>query len=145
MADLLAELNTSLQRSLDKLKNGQEGRDIYAALHNHIHDSLPEREVYEQSAKVVDLLYETLQLLEPSTLVLADFFFGYSKTKCLCTAVEFDIPGVLRNGPKPIAQIATESGARPDRLGQVLRLLVNQYVWAPPHPQPIRKKGLTSH
>lgn len=126
MADLLTELHTSLQRSLDKLKNGQEGRDIHAALHNH--NSLPEREVYDQSAKIVDLLYETLQLLEPSTLVLADFFFGYSKTKCLCTAVEFDIPGILRNGPKPIAQIATESGTRPDRLGQVLRLLVNQCV-----------------
>ncbi|KAK7746485.1 hypothetical protein SLS53_002444 [Cytospora paraplurivora] len=126
MADVLVDLVASLCRCLDTLKNGEAGRDIHRALHGH--EGLPDKAAYERSAQAVDLLHETLQLLEPSTLVLADHFFGYTKTKCLCAAVELDIPDILKEEPKPIARISKESGANPERLAQVLRSLVNHVL-----------------
>lgn len=128
MSKVLDDLIASLQRSLSVLKSGPEGRAIHLGLHDP--DCLPDSALHAKAALAVDLLHETQQLLEPSTLVLADHFLGYVKTKCLVTAVELDIPGVLADGPKTTPQIAAASSARPDRLAQVLRLLVNHGVFA---------------
>ncbi|KAH8888281.1 PLP-dependent transferase [Thozetella sp. PMI_491] len=128
MSNLLSDLIVSLQRSLEGLKHGKEGRDIYRSLHDP--QELPDKQLYAQASQAVDLLYEIQQLLEPSTLILADHFLGYVKAKCLCTAVELDVPGLLQGGPKDIDQIAAASGARPDRLGRVLRLLVTHGIFA---------------
>lgn len=54
---------------------------------------------------------------------------GYLNTKCLCAAVEFKIPDLLAEGPRSVTQLAQISGAREDRLRQVLRLLHNNGIF----------------
>ena len=50
--------------------------------------------------------------------------------KCLCAAIEYDIPDALREGPKTLHDLAIASGARPNRLGQIQRILVNENIFA---------------
>jgi hypothetical protein len=55
---------------------------------------------------------------------------GYMDTKALCAAVELNIPDILVEGPKSFSDLAEASGARPDRFRQIMRVLVNNGIFA---------------
>lgn len=55
---------------------------------------------------------------------------GYINCKCLCAAVELDVPDILRSGSKTLEEIAIASDARPDRLRQVMRVLYNDGIFS---------------
>lgn len=54
---------------------------------------------------------------------------GYLNSKCLTVAIDFDIPDLLRGGPKSVVDLALLCSARPDRLRQVLRVLRNNGIF----------------
>lgn len=50
--------------------------------------------------------------------------------KCLCSAVELKVPDILReHGPLTVDELASTSGARADRLRQVLRIPHNNGIF----------------
>lgn len=51
-------------------------------------------------------------------------------TKCLSAAVELHIPDILSKGPKTLDSLAKESGARADRLRQIMRILYNNGIFS---------------
>lgn len=51
-------------------------------------------------------------------------------TKALCAAVELNIPDILDKGPKSFTDLVEASDARPDRFRQVMRVLVNNGIFA---------------
>jgi gliotoxin/aspirochlorine biosynthesis O-methyltransferase len=51
-------------------------------------------------------------------------------SKCLCAAVELGVPDILSKAPMTLADLAEASGARPDRLRQVLRVLYNLGIFS---------------
>ena len=57
-------------------------------------------------------------------------FTGYVNTKCLCAAVEFNIPDLLEKGPRTADDLAQSSHARADRLRQVLRVLHSNGIFS---------------
>ncbi|KAL2869632.1 O-methyltransferase gliM [Aspergillus lucknowensis] len=128
MESTLKILGASLQEALSQL-TGPLNKERLATLHDHSEGRLVDANLDEIAAHTIDLLHQVEQLLEPSSLVLADHFLGYLNTKCLCAAVEFHIPDILVEGPKSVLQLARLSGARADRLGQVLRLLRNNGIF----------------
>ena len=141
----LVHLIDSLQSTLKVLK-GDANTQLKSALHNH--ERLPDKQMANLASRAIDLLHETEQLLEPGPSVLADHFLGwclslippnpcmlilriegYVNSKCLCAAVSLKIPDILRGGPKTLPDLAITSGARPDRLRQVLRVLYNNGIF----------------
>ncbi|MCJ1380193.1 hypothetical protein MMC17_003296 [Xylographa soralifera] len=127
MENTLTHLIDSLQSSL-KLLKGKSNEELVAALHDH--NKLPDKHVASLAREAVDLLHETEQLLEPGPLVLADHFLGYINCKCLCAAVELNIPDILGSGSKTLTELAAASNARQDRLGQVMRILRNDGIFS---------------
>ncbi|KAL5356677.1 hypothetical protein BJX96DRAFT_187400 [Aspergillus floccosus] len=128
MEPTLKILGASLQEALSQL-TGPLNKERLEALHDHSEGRLVDANLGEVAAHTIDLLHQVEQLLEPSSLVLADHFLGYLNTKCLCAVVEFRIPDLLVDSPKSVLQLAQLSGARADRLGQVLRLLRNNGIF----------------
>ncbi|KAL6235268.1 hypothetical protein BDW75DRAFT_230451 [Aspergillus navahoensis] len=128
MESTLKVLRASLQEAVSQL-TGPLNNERLKALHDHSEGKLADANLGEVAASTIDLLHQVEQLLEPSTLVLADHFLGYLNTKCLCAAVEFHIPDLLVKGHRSVAQLAQLSGAREDRLRQVLRLLHNNGIF----------------
>ncbi|KAL2842716.1 pyridoxal phosphate-dependent transferase [Aspergillus pseudoustus] len=124
----LSILSAALKVASAQLQ-GPLNAERLAALHNHSEGKLPDVALGELAGKTIDLLHQIEQLLEPSSLVLADHFLGYLNSKCLCAAVEFHIPDLLANGPRTLAELAQLSGAREDRLRQVLRVLHNNGIF----------------
>lgn len=58
------------------------------------------------------------------------FLSGYMNTKCLCAAVELQIPDILReHSPLSVEELASKSGARSDRLEQILNVLQNNGIF----------------
>jgi hypothetical protein len=55
---------------------------------------------------------------------------GYTQTKCLVVVVDLHIPDLLSTGPQTVSQLASVSGSRPDRLGQVLLTLHNNGIFS---------------
>ncbi|KAL4886431.1 S-adenosyl-L-methionine-dependent methyltransferase [Aspergillus karnatakaensis] len=128
MEATLSILNASLQEAVAQLK-GPLNAERLAALHDHDEGKLPDAALSDLAARTVDLLHEAEQLLEPSSLVLADHFLGYLSTKCLCAAVEFHIPDLLASGPLTLSELSEKSKTRKNRLRQVLRLLHNNGIF----------------
>lgn len=55
---------------------------------------------------------------------------GYVNAKCICSAVELKVPDILKGrGPLTVDELASASGARADRLRQVLRILYNNGIF----------------
>ncbi|KAL3484362.1 O-methyltransferase-domain-containing protein [Aspergillus germanicus] len=129
MEATLSILSASLKEARSQLQ-GPLNAERLAALHDHREGKLPDAALSELAAQTIDLLHQVERLLEPSSLVLADHFLGYLNSKCLCAAVEFHIPDLLANGPQTLAKLAQLSGAREDRLRQVLRMLHNNGIFA---------------
>ncbi|KAF3396055.1 1-aminocyclopropane-1-carboxylate synthase 6 [Penicillium rolfsii] len=129
MDSTLETLNGHLASVLDLLRGGLN-KELHSRLHNQEKGVLPDKGLAELSFKTIDLLHSIEQLLEPSQLALADHFFGYMNTKCLCAAVELQVPDILRdNGPLSVEELASKSGARSDRLEQVLNVLQNNGIF----------------
>ena len=80
----LIHLIDSVQSTLKILKG-----DAKDQLNQFLHDSrkLPEKKIANLASQAIDILHETQQLLEPSSLVLADHFLGiklkYVFSNCL--------------------------------------------------------------
>ncbi|GIJ86443.1 hypothetical protein Asppvi_005332 [Aspergillus pseudoviridinutans] len=129
MEATLSVLCSSLQEITTQL-SGPLHSEVQASLHDHSEGNLPDAKLGQLAARTIDLLHQVEQLLEPSSVVLADHFLGYLNTKCLCAAVELRIPNLLAQGPQSVAEVARLSGAREDRLRQVLRLLHNNGIFA---------------
>ncbi|KAL3459740.1 O-methyltransferase-domain-containing protein [Aspergillus heterothallicus] len=129
MEATLSNLSASLKEVTAQLQ-GPLNAERLTALHDHAEGKLPDTALTELAAQTIDLLHQIEQLLEPSSLVLADHFLGYLNSKCLCAAVEFHIPDLLADGPRTVADLAEMSGARQDRLRQVLRMLHNNAIFA---------------
>lgn len=47
----------------------------------------------------------------------------------LCVAVNLDIAGLLKNGPKPASELAQMTGSHPDALYRLLRFLANEGIF----------------
>ncbi|KAJ5375405.1 Winged helix-turn-helix transcription repressor DNA-binding [Penicillium concentricum] len=128
--DKIEETLTELVKSLIEAKNVLQCEcraELMARLHNS--KTLPERELYELSRQATQLLHEIELLLEPRPMILANYFLGSAKTKCLNAAVELNIPDLLKAGPMDVATLASVSKARPDRLKQVMRVLCSDSVF----------------
>ncbi|CAI7629508.1 unnamed protein product [Penicillium glandicola] len=117
-------------KSLIEARNVLQG-ECRAELMTRLHDSetLPERKLYELSGQATQLLHEVQLLLEPRPMILANYFLGSAKTKCLNAAVELHIPDLLKAGPMDLATLATASKGRPDRLKQVMQVLCSDSVF----------------
>ncbi|KAJ5519056.1 Winged helix-turn-helix transcription repressor DNA-binding [Penicillium expansum] len=117
-------------KSLEEARNVLQGEcraELMTRLHNS--ETLPDRKLYELSGEATQLLHEVELLLEPRPMILANYFLGSAKTKCLNAAVELYIPDILKAGPMDLATLATASKARPDRLKQVMRVLCSDSVF----------------
>ncbi|KAF2446660.1 O-methyltransferase glim [Karstenula rhodostoma CBS 690.94] len=125
MENMLQDLIRSLRATSQHLK---ADNDIYSLLHDT--EKLPNVAVHQLANEALDLLSDVRLLLEPGHLVLADHFLGYMKTKCLCAAVQLGISDILISGPKPLHSIAETIGSRSDRLGQIMRTLYNEGIYA---------------
>ncbi|KAJ5190076.1 hypothetical protein N7491_007884 [Penicillium cf. griseofulvum] len=129
MEFVLTSLNGHLESILDLL-HGKLNEELQARLHNHDEGVLPDKQLTALSSKSIDLLSAIEKLLEPGQLVLADHFLGYMSSKCLCAAVDFRIADTLRDkGPLTVDELAEASGARSDRLAQVMNVLQNNGIF----------------
>ncbi len=69
----------------------------------------------------------------PETL-LWDFLRGAMMTKALAIVVDLDIPQALADGPRPVAELARETGAEADALHRILRALASDGVFEEEEP-----------
>ena len=76
MEKSLTLLNTFLQETVNQL-TGPLSAERLAALYDHSLGKLPDANLSELSSQSIDLLNRVEQLLEPSSLVLADHFLGW--------------------------------------------------------------------
>ncbi|KAI0455778.1 S-adenosyl-L-methionine-dependent methyltransferase [Xylaria acuta] len=127
-------MESVLQHLIDSLKSASHrlNGDLNQALNAALHDDtkLPDRKTCLLAAQALDLLSEIRLLLEPGHLILADHFMGYMNSKALYAAVDLNVPDTLRPGPKTLPELASQCGARPDRLRQVMRTLHNDGIFA---------------
>ncbi|KAJ6151365.1 hypothetical protein N7470_007959 [Penicillium chermesinum] len=112
MEAALSFLFASLKEASSQLQ-GPLNAERLAALHDHREGKLPDAALSELAAQTIDRLHQVEQLLEPSSLVLADHFLD-----------------LLAGGPQTLPKLAQLSGAREDRLRQVLRMLHNNGIFA---------------
>ncbi|KAI1176318.1 O-methyltransferase-domain-containing protein [Nemania sp. FL0916] len=127
MVELVIEnLLASVQSALSYLQG-----PLKQPLHDLLHDQekLPDVKLLGLARDAVDALFKAQQILEPKSLILADHFLGYINSKCLNAAVERNIPDILAKGPVTLESLCQESGSRPDRMGQVLRVLYNNGIF----------------
>jgi hypothetical protein len=75
MEATLSILSASLKEATSQLQ-GPLNAERLAALHDHREGKLPDAVLSELAAQTIDLLHQVEQLLEPSSLVLADHFLG---------------------------------------------------------------------
>ncbi|KAF2014420.1 putative O-methyltransferase [Aaosphaeria arxii CBS 175.79] len=126
MADII------LQKLIVDLKSALQGLrsdiTLQKALHNE--NALPDKALSGLSSEALDLLSEARLELEPSQMVLADHFMGYMSTKALCAAVDLNLPDIMRAGPVLFDNLCEAANARPDRLRQIMRTLVNNGVFS---------------
>lgn len=79
----LSILSASLKEASSQLQ-GPLNPERLAALHDHREGKLPDAALSELAAQTIDLLHQVEQLLEPSSLVLADHFLGVYQSQVLC-------------------------------------------------------------
>lgn len=77
MEATLTILESTLKSAVNLL-SGDQNAERLAKLHNHGESELPDLKAAELSTRVVNLLGQVEQLLEPSSLILADHFLGLS-------------------------------------------------------------------
>lgn len=77
MESTLKVLGASLQEAVSQL-TGPLNDERLTALHDPSEGKLADADLGELAAHTIDLLNQVEQLLEPSTMVLADHFLGES-------------------------------------------------------------------
>ncbi|KAE8152945.1 O-methyltransferase-domain-containing protein [Aspergillus avenaceus] len=127
MMESLLQLETALKAVVEDSKQPTTAA-TFASLRRAEPNNDPA--VTAVASRVVDLASEVTQLLEPAYLALADHLFGYQNTQSLAAAVKLQIPDCLASGAQTIEQLAQSSGARSDRLRQILRLLYNNGIFS---------------
>ncbi|KAI0176006.1 S-adenosyl-L-methionine-dependent methyltransferase [Hypoxylon sp. FL1284] len=127
MEQIIHDLISQLKATSVHL-TGPDGALLLRELHNT--ENLPSPMLSGLASEALDLLAELRLLLEPGQLVLADHFMGYMSTKALVAAVELNVPDILRCGAKRLPELAVACDARADRLGQVMRTLRNNGIFA---------------
>jgi hypothetical protein len=75
MEATLSVLCSSLQEITAQLQ-GPLQSELQASLHDHREGKLPDAKLGQLAARTIDLLHQVEQLLEPSSVVLADHFLG---------------------------------------------------------------------
>jgi hypothetical protein len=70
----------------------------------------------------------------PPESVLWDFLRGAAMTRALAIAAELGLSKSLADGPRPVAELATESGVDADSLHRMLRALASDGVFAEDEP-----------
>ncbi|KAM0545777.1 hypothetical protein ACHAPJ_011201 [Fusarium lateritium] len=128
LQETLLGLEATLGAFLSILNSEATKNQLQQLLHDD--QKLPNQEVSQRAASIVDRLGELQYLLEPAPLILADHFFGYTDTKCLVAAVDLGIPDQLVDGPKTLNQLAEATNSKPSRLGQILRPLYTKNVFS---------------
>jgi hypothetical protein len=136
-----------IQKLIEDLKFALESlrRDDTFQKSAHDDNALPDKTLSTLSSEALNLLSDVRLQLEPSQMVLADHFMGmmsihcrqrfskitgYMSTKALCAAIDLNIPDILRNGPVSFTDLSEAANARPDRLRQILRTLVNNGIFS---------------
>lgn len=123
----LRKVNQALQEAADPLE-GPLKADRIAALQST--NTLPDKETWNLASQTADLADKLVRLVQPPALQLAGSYLAYLDTKCLWAAVSHNIPDILASGPKPLDELAKQSGLQPLRLGQVLGVLRNNGIFA---------------
>lgn len=138
---------SALQKEADDIHALLQSQDVSAELHSSLHDPdhLPDRQLTDLSAGVVDSLERVTQDMAPSVSILTESFFGmYSGRSCTClpssltvpaaflqtkalwTVVEAKIPDLLhQHGPQTAKKLGLRAGIQPERLAQLLDTLIN--------------------
>ncbi|KAK6363988.1 hypothetical protein LTS17_012617 [Exophiala oligosperma] len=129
MEEELIGLRRSLEAFSAKIR-GSLNAELLQALNAYGPKQLPDKKLSVLAAENVDLLHSIEQMLTPAPLLLADHFLGYVNTKCLCAAVQLEVPDILKSGAKSVSQIAQQCNAREDRLKQIMRALHHNGVFS---------------
>ncbi|KAI1317922.1 S-adenosyl-L-methionine-dependent methyltransferase [Xylariaceae sp. FL0255] len=126
VAKTLQDVNDQITQCLQSLKS--LGLALYKTLH---HDKeLPDRENVNLAAQAVDSLHQIQLMLDPPTLILADHFLGYVRSKCLVAAVQRGVPDALAQRPMTLAELAKKTDSKPERLAQILRPLCLEGIFS---------------
>ncbi|KAF6816595.1 o-methyltransferase, partial [Colletotrichum musicola] len=123
----LVTLEASLQ-AFDELLSDPE-TDVLLSQSLHSDTALPDSELLRTSQRIVDFLSLIEHRLEPASLRLADYFLGYTTTKCLVTAVQLNVADHLASGPLSLDDLADIAQADPQKLGQILRPLYTSNIF----------------
>ena len=75
---------------------------------------------------------------------LWDALRGALVTRALGIVSDLDIPRKLAEGPRPIAELAEESGADPDTLHRLLRALASDGIFAEEEPGVFRNTKVSA-
>ncbi|KAF2092854.1 S-adenosyl-L-methionine-dependent methyltransferase [Rhizodiscina lignyota] len=126
MDNTLREAISSLQEAVDALE-GPLRTERLRTLQNS--DSLPDKETWTLASQTVNLADKLVRLIQPPALQLAESYLAYIDTKCLCAAVQHDIPDELSSGPLTIDELAKRSRLKPLRMKQIMRVLHNNGIF----------------
>ncbi|KAI7912417.1 hypothetical protein M0657_005113 [Pyricularia oryzae] len=127
LCDLLVRIEASLIAFHDLLSDPETASLLSQSLHSDT--VLPDSNLLLMSQRIVDLLGLIEHQLEPAALRLADYFLGYTTTKCLVSAVQLNIADHLSHGPLSLSDLAGKAQADPQRLGQILRPLYTSNIF----------------
>ena len=70
----------------------------------------------------------------PPQAQLLQMLFGFMVTRSVSAVAELNVPDALKDGPRPIADLAQAVGAHERSLHRVMRTLVSSGVFAEPEP-----------
>ncbi|KAF2219170.1 O-methyltransferase glim [Elsinoe ampelina] len=131
LARLSAHLET-LKRDAENVRDSLQSIDtsqtVYRALHDP--DRLPNKDFESLCSSVVNSLEQVSQALVPSVSLLTDVFFGYLQTKALWTLVKNNVPDHLCiDSGLSLPDLASRSSIQPDRLSQLMDMMINQGVF----------------
>ncbi|KAH6657448.1 O-methyltransferase-domain-containing protein [Truncatella angustata] len=126
ITEVLHDVTQNLSDCLKRLE--QLGPGLAGSIHHEHY--LPDWSNTRHAAQAVDTLHKIQVLLDPPVLVLADHFLGYTRTQCLCAAVQSGIPDSLDNRTMTLDELAKATNSRSDRLGQILRILCNSGIFS---------------
>jgi hypothetical protein len=76
LQSILQQHLAEVTRLRDTLKEPAVNAVLMEELHNTASTSLPNKDASSLAAQTIDVLHETIQLLQPGHLILADHFLG---------------------------------------------------------------------
>jgi hypothetical protein len=76
LQSILQQHLAEITRLRDMLKKPAVNAMLMEELHNTAHMRLPDKDASSLASQTIDVLHETIQLLQPGHLILADHFLG---------------------------------------------------------------------